>query len=120
MSFLEKVLGPKSKYCEDLPYTYEARIPSFEDGEEHKSYFSDTICGLIEYLHRKNIAPGEVEIFEIFPQRETPIDHRLLATADQQWLFKPDICRAFGTHYPGHIANESCSFKDRGRHVIGP
>lgn len=46
MSFLEKILGPKSKYDKRLPYTHEARVRMFEEGDEHRSYFSDTIRDL--------------------------------------------------------------------------
>ena len=120
MNFLEKILGPKSKYDKSLPYTYEARIPLFEESNEYNSYFSDTICGLIEYLHRNNIQPDGVRIFEVYLKQESPIDSRFFTTADQQWLFKPDICRAFESHYPGHIRDKTCSFKDRGRAGIGP
>ncbi len=120
MSLLEKILGPKSKYDTSLPYTYEARIRIFEDGTECKSYISDTICGLIEHLHRNRIKPEETEIFEIYLERESPIDPLLFTTADRQWLFKPEICRAFEEHYKGHIQDATCSFKDRGRGCMGP
>lgn len=120
MSFLEKMLGPKSKYDKSLPYTYEARIRMFEESDEYKSYFSDTICGLIEYLHRNRIAADGVRIFEVYQEQEAPIDARLFTTPDQQWLFKPDICRTFEQHYPGHIRDRACSFKDRDRAGTGP
>lgn len=120
MSILEKILGPKSKYDKSLPYTYEARIRMFEESDEYKSYFSDTICGLIEYLHRNKIPPAGVKIFEIYLEQESPIDHRFFTSSDQQWLFKPDICRAFEKHYAGHIRDKTCSFKDRGRAGVGP
>jgi hypothetical protein len=120
MSFLEKVLGPKSKYDKSLPYVYEARIRMFEESAEYKSYFSDTICGLIEHLHRHRIEPEGVTIFEVYREQESPIDSQLFTTSDRQWMFKPDICRAFEKHYPGHIADKTCSFKDRGRSGIGP
>lgn len=120
MSILGKILGPKSKYDRSLPYTYEARIRIFEDGTEYKSYISDTICGLVEHLHRNRIKPEETEIFEIYLERESPIDARLFATADHQWLFKPDICRAFEKHYAGHIQETTCSFRDRERGCMGP
>lgn len=120
MSLFEKLLGPKSKYDRSLPYTYEARIRIFEDGSEHKSYLSDTICGLVEHLQRIGITPAEAEIIEIYRERETPIDTRLLTDADRQWLSRPDICRAFEEHYPGHIQDTTCSFKDRGRGCLGP
>lgn len=120
MGILENVLGPKSKYDASLPYTYEARIRMFEEGTEYKSYFSDTICGLIEYLDRRQIAPAGVAIFEVYEQRESPIDTRLFTTAEQRWLLKPDLCRSFEQHYPGHIQGLACSFKDRARNGIGP
>lgn len=81
MSLLNKILGPKSKYDRSLPYTYEARIRIFEDGSEHKTYLSDTICGLVEHLQRIGVAPAEAEILEIYRERETPIDARLLKDA---------------------------------------
>lgn len=120
MSFLEAVLGPKSKYDKSLPYTYEARIRMFEESEEYKSYFSDTVCGLVEYLHRHHIPADGVRMFEIYLDHEFPIDAGFFTTSDRQWLFKPDICRAFQQHYPGHIQDKTCSFKDRARAGIGP
>jgi len=98
MRILEKILGPKSKYDRSLPYAYEARIAIFEDDSEHKRYLSDTICGLIEHLHRNGIAPEEAQIFELYEGRETRVD----------------------THYPGHIREDDCSFGDRGRGCLGP
>ena len=120
MSLLENIIGPKSKYDATLPYTYEARIRMFEESDDYKSYFSDTICGLIEYLDRQQIAPPGVGIFEVYPEQEAPISARLFTTPDGKWLFKPDICRVFEQHYPGHIHGAICSFKDRARHGIGP
>lgn len=120
MSILEKMLRPKSKYDKSLPYVYEARIRMFEESAEYKSCFSDTICGLIEHLHRQRIEPDGVTIFEVYREQESPIDARLFTTSDQQWLFKPDICRTFEQHYPGHIHGQACSFKDRDRDAIGP
>lgn len=120
MSILKTLLGPKSKYDSSLPYTYEARIRIFAESDEYKSYFSDTICGLIEHLHRNNIAPEGVDIVEVYQARESPIDARLFTTADRQWLFKPHICRVFEDYYPGHIEGRICSFKDRSRGGRGP
>lgn len=120
MSLLERFFGPRSKYDKTLPYSYEARMPVFDDGDECKSYFSDTICGLVEHLHRLGIRPGQVRIFELYLKQEFPIDARHFATAENEWLFKPDICRAFQEHYKGHIQDKTCSFKDRARVGIGP
>lgn len=120
MNMLEKFLGPKSKYDKSLPYTYEARIPIFEGEAEYNSYFSDTICGLVDYLHHNNITPDEVKIVEVYQKREAPIDGRMFTTPDHQWLFKPAICRSFEKHYKGHIRDHSCSFKDRDCRGCGP
>ncbi len=120
MGLLEKILGPKSKYDKSLPYTYEARIRIFEDGSEHKSCLSDTICGLVGHLERHGVGPGEAEIFEIYQERETPIDARLLSSAEGRWLTKQELCRAFEQHYPGHIHASGCSFEDRERGCLGP
>jgi len=120
MSLLEKILGPKSKYDTSLPYTYEARMPAFEGSEEFNSYFADTICGLVECLDQNNIKPDEVQIFEIFQEKETPIDAKLLTAADHQWLTKPDMCRSFEEHYKGHIQESTCTFNDRDCKGSGP
>lgn len=120
MSVLGKVLGPKSKYDKSLPYTYEARIRIFEGSEEYSSYFADTICGLVEHLHKNKIGPDEVRIFEIFQEKEVPVDVKLFTTSDRQWLFKPDLCRSFEEYYKGHIREDSCSFDDRDCKGVGP
>jgi len=120
MGLFEKILGPKSKYDKSLPYTYEARVRILEQSEEYNSYFSDTICGLVEYLHRNHIQPGEVEIIEVYQQQEFPVDAKRFTTPDNQWLFRPDICRAFEDHYKGHIHDDTCSFNDRDCKGSGP
>lgn len=113
MSILTTVFGPKSKYDSSLPYTYEARVRIFAEGDEYKSYFSDTICGLVSALHDMGIRPDEANLLEIYRERESPIPTGLFATPSGEWLFKPDICRAFEEHYRGHIHDDDCSFRDR-------
>lgn len=120
MGLVEKMLGPKSKYDKSLPYTYEARVRILQGSVEYNSYFSDTICGLVEYLHRCHIQPGEAEIFEIYQKQELALEVQRFATPDNRWLFKPDICRAFEDHYQGHIQDNSCSFNDRDGKGSGP
>jgi len=120
MGLIEKILGPKSKYDRSLPYTYEARIRVLEGSEEYNSYFADTICGLVEYLDKNGIKPGEVQIVEIYEGRECLLDAGRFATPDGQWLFRPDLCRAFEDYYKGHIRPGSCSFEDRNGEGCGP
>lgn len=120
MGLLDKILGPKSKYDKSLPYTYEARIRIFEDEDEYKTYFSDTICGLVEHLQSNGVVPGDAEIYEIYREHETSIPASLLVDAEGQWLTKRELCRAFERHYPGHIREGSCDFEDRERGCLGP
>jgi len=120
MSLFEKMFGPKSKYDKSLPYTYEARIRIFEGTEEYNSYFADTICGLVEYLHQNDIKPDEVQVVEVYRKQEFSIDSKHFTTPDHRWLFKPDICRSFEEHYKGHIQDSTCSFNDRDCRGSGP
>lgn len=120
MGLLSKIFGPKSKYDRSIPYTYEARIRVFEDDDEYKTFFSDTICGLVGHLQQNGIGPEQAELYEIYRDNETSIPASLLVNADGQWLTKQELCRAFEQHYPGHIRADSCSFEDRGRDCLGP
>ena len=120
MNLVREVLGPRSKYDKSLPYTYEARIPIFEGSEEFNSYVADTICGLVDYLDSNEITPDEVQIFEIYQERETPIEVALFATVDNQWRLRPELCESFKTHYPGHIEGGHCTFEDRDGKCEGP
>jgi len=75
MGIVRKILGPKSKYDKSIPYTYFAKAPIVEGDESLVNYyFSDTICGLIEYLDESNINPEEVELFGCYLKKEIPID----------------------------------------------
>lgn len=120
MKLLRKIVGPRSKYDRSIPYTYEARVSVMEGSDEYNSYFSDTICGLVEYLHRRGIRPEEVKVLEIYQDRELAIDAELFTSRKCEWLFKPEICRAFERHYEGHIQEYTCSFVDRDRTASGP
>ncbi len=120
MGLLREFIGPKSKYEEDIPYTYEARIKIMEGEEEYKSYIADTICALVEHLAKNNFAPGEVEIYEIFEKEEKPLDIRYCCSEDGNWLSRPELCKSFKEHYAGHIDESGCTFADRERDVTGP
>ncbi len=51
MGRIRKFAGPKSKYDKSLPYTYRAEVSEIPDDNEITSdYFSDTLCGLLDYL----------------------------------------------------------------------
>jgi len=53
MSLLSKIIGPKSKYEKDIPYTYEARVKVVD--EEYNSFLADTICALVAHLVENKI-----------------------------------------------------------------
>ncbi len=120
MSLVRRILGPDSKYVAELPYTYEARVPAIDNDELVNSYFADTICGLVDYLEAAGITPDRVEILEIYEGREAVIPPDLYRRDAETWRKRPDICRTFSEHYPGHIAEGRCSFRDRDRMGIGP
>jgi hypothetical protein len=120
MNLVRKILGPKSKYDQSLPYTYEARVPLVDGEEAYNSYFSDTICGLAEYLEQHAIEPETVRIYEIFKEQESQLGPKLYATADGKWLSRRELCESFKEHYPGHIQNGHCSFEDRDHEGCGP
>jgi len=112
MGIIRKMIGPKSKYDESIPYTYEARVPIVEVDNEFNYYIADTICGLIGELIKNSIQPEETEIYEIFREQEKRIDKNLY-TRDGNWITKPELCETFKEHYQGHIWETGCSFEDR-------
>jgi len=120
MNLVRRILGPDSKYASDLPYTYEARVAVIEGEDLTNSYFADTICGLVDYLQAEAITPSQVRIFEIFEGEEDEIPADLYSRDGETWRHRPEICRTFSRHYPGHIGEGTCSFRDRDRRGIGP
>jgi len=120
MIWVEKLLGPKSKYDKTLPYTYEARVTVLEWDDAYNSYYSDTICGLIDYLREKNIRPDQVTLHEIYQDHESPLETRYCLDEHELWLARPWLCRSLRIHYKGHIENGHCSFEDRSRVANGP
>lgn len=119
-SWVDRFLGPKSKYDKTLPYTYEARVRVLEWDDAYNSYYSDTICGLIDYLRERNIRPEQVSLYEIYQDHEAPLEVRYCTDRYNLWLGRPGLCHALRDHYKGHIDNGHCSFHDRERVAFGP
>lgn len=119
MELLDKIIGPRSKYNDDIPYTYEARVEII-DGDEYKSYYADTICALVEFLEGENIAPDGVDLYEVFKDKENRLDQKYCVAEDGTWLSRKQLCVSFTERYPGHIHADCCSFDDRVRDVEGP
>ena len=125
MSLIRKFLGPRSKYDRSIPYTYLAETTIIPGDDELVSYFfSDTICGLIEYLDENRIPPGDVQIRGVYQKEEIPLDTELCTNEHGEWLSRPDICRSLESHfketlerqYKGHLEDGECSYDDRDRH----
>ncbi len=112
MGLLSKIVGPKSKYEDDIPFIYEARIKII-DGDDYDSFYADTICALVEYLDKKKIEPDEVKLYEIFKGKENRLDREYCVSRDSKWLSRKQLCGTFTQRYPGHIHENSCSFDDR-------
>ncbi|NOZ45601.1 MAG: hypothetical protein GXO79_02350 [Chlorobi bacterium] len=124
MSFISKIFGPKSKYDKSLPYTYTAKVYSIEENKDiFINYFSDTICGLIEHLDKKNIEPENVEICGVYRKKEIPLDIEYCISSSGRWLERPHICQSLENHYKktldirykGHTEKQPCAFDDRDR-----
>lgn len=131
MGIVETVMGPRSLRDKDLPYTYEAWIDILAGrGREpvYDHYFSNTICGLIDYLDDKGLEPGDVLLYANYRGRKTPLDIRVFTTEADVWLKRPDLCLALEKYYGktgdeayrGHFADGWCLFDDRDRSGTGP
>lgn len=123
MSILRKILGPRSKYIKGIPYTYEARVDELH-GQAGKPmysyYYADTICGLLEYLKKNEVAPKEVEIFEVYQKGDERVRTNFCLNKRNQWLARPQICKSLHDHYVGHIDEDHCAYRDRNRQGEGP
>ena len=118
MDLKRKILGPKSKYIDGIPYTYEARVDILKGsaGEPvYNYYYSDTVCGLIEYLDKENIDPEDAEIFEVYLDGDNKMKTELCITENKKWLSRPRICKSLKGQYIGHIDEDHCAYRDRDR-----
>ena len=120
MSILSRIRGPESKYDRRLPYTYEARIPVAGASGMVQTYFSDTLCGLLERLAAVGIHPDEPRIFEVRPEGGFPVALEHCVGADGKWLRRPEACESFRKHYAGHTMEGHCCYGDRSRQAEGP
>lgn len=129
MNIIRKFLGPKSKYDKSIPYTYIAKVSIIENDEElAHHYFSDTICGLIEYLDENKISGSEAKLFGCYLKKKIPIDITFCIDKQGEWLKRPELCHSLESHYAktleeqykGHVEHGNCSYEDREREGAGP
>jgi hypothetical protein len=127
---LSRWLGPKSKYDGSLPYTYEARVDRLHGQAKEpvlEHYFSDTLCGLVEFLEREEIVPDRTRLFAVYRGFQLALETRHCATVDGVWLSRPELCRSLENHfresgnerYRGHQAKGDCAYVDRNREGVG-
>jgi len=100
------------------------------EGEEnlYNYYFSDTICGLVDYLARNEIGPEAVDLFGLYQQDEIPLETICCISPAGHWLPRPEICKSLEDHYKrtlqekykGHHESTPCLFEDRERQGSGP
>lgn len=120
MNMLAKVIGPASRYIDDIPYSYEARVPIIEQSGEYNSYVADTICALVGHLRGQGIGSDEVAIYEVYRERERRLDIGYCTDRLGSWLSREQLCESLKLHYPNHIWEGDCSFSDRAQQVAGP
>ena len=120
MGLVRTIIGPKSKYKKDIPYTYEAKIKIIEGEDECISYLADKICSLVEYLEKNSFDAKDVEIYEIFNQEETKLNIKFCTSNEGEWLTCQELCESLREYYPGRIDENGCIFEDRASTVTGP
>ena len=120
MSWAERLIGPQSKYDDSLPYSYEARVSVLEWDDAYNSYYSDTICGLINFLRQKNIQPNQVTLHEIYQGNEAKVETCLCLDDHDLWLSRPNLCKSLHGCNKRHIGSKHCSFQDQSRVAYGP
>jgi len=129
MNLIKKIMGPRSKYDKSIPYTYMAREPVLDEADElYNHYFSDTVCGLIEYLDENRIEPETIKLFGLYRKREIELDIKYCIDDKGNWLKRPKICNSLETHYKnslefqykGHAEKTPCMYEDRERDGNGP
>lgn len=119
MRWLKRKLTKKSAFQDILPYTYEARINVADEDFEYYSYYSDTICNLVDYLDQHDFHPEQVTFFEIYHNQKVLLTHRLFSE-DKLWLQKSALCDLFNNYYMGHIKKGKCIFQKRDVSTRGP
>jgi hypothetical protein len=129
MGIIKNFIGPSSKYNKSIPYTYIAKVKILDrDDDLVNHYFSDTICGLIEYLNENNILPEDVELTGCYKNKEIAIDKNYCVSEEGKWLEPPQICHSLEEHYKqtmeeqykGHVELGECAYEDRNREGSGP
>jgi hypothetical protein len=126
---MRKILGPKSKYDNSLPFAYYAKVSEVE-GDNHflEHYFAETICGLIRCLDDHHISPDTARLFAAYTHcDDVQINTNDCLNAGQKWLTEQETCIRFETiykkkhtkGYKGCVENGNCSFQDRDRYAGG-
>ncbi len=120
MKRLDMQPGPTYRQAKTTPYLYEARVAVMEWSDAYNSYFSETICSLINFLRQKNIKPEQVKLYEIHQDHETAVETCYCIDNNDLWLSKPRLCLSLIEKYRGYIQQRNCPFRDRNQLACGP
>ncbi len=117
MKIVEKIFSANKNNT--YPYTYQAVINILgEDDSIKMSYFADTICGLVEFLKKRQEDPGLTEIFEIYQGKQTTIPSQCYLGGDGHWFSRQELCHPMSSRYGEPGSEGSCPFRDRSYAVI--
>lgn len=122
---------PRSKRDATIPYTYEAQVDRLQgQGSEPMdwSYFSDTICGLVQMMIDEGIKPTEVRLYGVYRGKLVRLDVERCIGEDGDWITRPQLCHELEAYYRktvddryrGHVEHGKCLFDDRDRTGHGP
>ncbi|RLA20349.1 MAG: hypothetical protein DRQ61_02205 [Gammaproteobacteria bacterium] len=117
MGFLEKNFG--SKYNRRLPYTFEARINVLEDDETLQTHlYADSFCALTNRLKKQLQDPKQVEIYEVFHDREGKVPEESYMSDEGRWEPRMKLCSSLCGRYRDPDVEPECEFGDRERDLV--
>ena len=122
---------PRSKRDATIPYTYEAQVDRLRgqgSAPMDWSYFSDTICGLVQLMIDEEIRPDEARLYGVYRKKLIPLDVDRCLGDDGEWITPPQLCHQLEAYfretmderYRGHVEHGECMFEDRDRSGLGP
>lgn len=117
MAFLEETFG--SKYNKRLPYTFEARINIVEDDPSFQTYlYADSFCALTNRLKKQLLDPKQVEIYEVFQNREGKVPEESYLSDEGRWEPRMKLCSSLCGRYRDPNVEPECEFSDRKRDSV--
>ncbi|MCA9732690.1 MAG: hypothetical protein H6696_00260 [Deferribacteres bacterium] len=107
MDTINKVLQTKTERHTIRPYIYEARMHALYGNSEETincNCQSSSICGLIEYLKKREIKPAEIHLYGIYSDQELELDKKYCTGKDGNWPAATDINSKLETRFEKILA----------------